>query len=110
MGKGWTIKEINLLKQLAEQGKDRDEISKILGRSYSSITNISFKWKIDITNKNKFKNKIYAMYKKDDYITSGTVDELAIYLNVKPRTITFYMTDSYLKRTNDNYIRVIDIS
>lgn len=40
----------------------------------------------------------YALYKGDKYLYGGTKEELAKYLNVKPRTIDFYSRPSYLKR------------
>lgn len=41
---------------------------------------------------------IYAMYKGDEYLGEGTIEELAEYFKVKPRTIKFYLTPTYLKR------------
>lgn len=41
---------------------------------------------------------IYALYKNDEYITSGTKEEIANYCNVSPRTIMFYLTPTYSKR------------
>lgn len=42
--------------------------------------------------------KIYALYKGDNYITDGTKKELADYLGVKIRTISFYMSPTYANR------------
>lgn len=41
---------------------------------------------------------IYAMYKGDEYLRDGTIEELAEYFKVNPRTIKFYLTPTYLKR------------
>lgn len=54
--------------------------------------------------------KIYALYKGDNYITDGTKEELAKYLNVKVRTIEFYLSPTYAKRgrgINGNRKKVI---
>ena len=53
--------------------------------------------------------KVYALYKGDKYITSGTKKELADYLGVKVDTITFYMSPTYEKRGKDNRKKVIRI-
>lgn len=54
--------------------------------------------------------KIYALYKGDNYITDGTIEELAEYLKVKPRTIRYYTTPAYKKRMNlENAINVVCI-
>jgi len=48
-----------------------------------------------------------ALYKGDNYLFGGTKEELAKYLNVKPKTIEFYSRSSYLKRianSKDRYI------
>ena len=40
----------------------------------------------------------YAIYKGDKFIDIGTAKELAEKRNVKPETIEFYASPSYLKR------------
>lgn len=40
----------------------------------------------------------YALYKGDKFIDIGTAKELAKKCNVKPETIEFYASPSYLKR------------
>lgn len=44
------------------------------------------------------KKGIYALYKGEEYITDGTKQELAEYLNVKEKTITFYSSPAHKKR------------
>ena len=41
---------------------------------------------------------IYAMYKGEEYLGEGTIEELAKCFNVNPRTIKFYLTPTYSKR------------
>lgn len=55
------------------------------------------------------KKKIYALYKGDEWITDGTKEELAEYLNVKVKTIDFYTTPVWRKRTKDNAYIVIKL-
>ncbi|WP_404427283.1 hypothetical protein LG296_01565 [Ureibacillus chungkukjangi] len=57
--------------------------------------------------KRHFNNRIYALYRGEEYLTDGTQKELAQYLGVKRKTIQFYMTPSWLKRTSENALRVI---
>lgn len=42
--------------------------------------------------------RIYALYKGDKWLLDGTKQELADYLGVKLRTISFYMSPTYAKR------------
>lgn len=42
--------------------------------------------------------RIYALYKGEEYLYSGTKEELANYLGVKVRTIDFYISPTYSKR------------
>jgi len=44
------------------------------------------------------KEKIFALYKGEKVIDIGTAKELAKKCNVKPETIEFYASPSYLKR------------
>lgn len=44
------------------------------------------------------KKGIYALYKGEEYITDGTKQELAEYLNVEKKTISFYLSPTYKKR------------
>ena len=44
--------------------------------------------------------KTYALYKGDTFIDIGTIDYLASLLKVCNRTIMFYGSPTYLKRTN----------
>lgn len=42
--------------------------------------------------------KTYALYKGDEIIAEGTVNEIAEELNSKPKSILFYNTPSYKNR------------
>ena len=53
-------------------------------------------------------NKLYALYNGDKFITIGTRLELAEYLDVKIKTIDFYRSKVYQKRTNYNGYIVIE--
>ena len=48
------------------------------------------------------KRAIYAIYKGEDLLFTGTVEQCAEELGVKPRTIKFYVTQTYKKRISDN--------
>ncbi|HBI2123658.1 TPA: hypothetical protein KZI24_001098 [Listeria monocytogenes] len=51
----------------------------------------------------------YALYKGDDLLKIGTLDELAEFRKVKRETIFFYATPTYQKRTTDKGLRVIRV-
>lgn len=109
MTRNWTTKEIELLKQLASEGKDRFEISKILDRDYSSVKSKAFALGLKVSNYSNFNGKIYAVYKKDKYITSGSIYEIAEYLKVNLKTVKFYLSNVHLKRSSEKAIRLIEI-
>ena len=52
---------------------------------------------------------MYALYRGDKFIDLGTKQYLANLLNVSINTITFYMSPTYRKRTNNNGYLVIRI-
>ena len=54
-------------------------------------------------------NKIYALYHGDEFIDMGTKEHLAKLLNIKVRTIEFYLSPTYKKRTNYNGYIVIRV-
>ena len=43
-------------------------------------------------------NPEYALYKGDEFITLGTIKEIAKFLGVSERTVHFYSTPTYRKR------------
>ncbi|EAD9159838.1 hypothetical protein AOE70_05890 [Listeria monocytogenes] len=51
----------------------------------------------------------YALYKADELLIIGTVEELAEFQKVKRETIVFYATPTYQKRTTDKGLRVIRV-
>lgn len=55
--------------------------------------------------------KKYALYKGDEYLYDGSLLQLAIKRNVKLRTIQFYLTPTYKKRTrkSKNAIVLVEI-
>lgn len=54
--------------------------------------------------------RIYALYKGDKWITDGTRKEIAEFIGVKPRTITYYMSNVHAKRgKSENRPKVIFI-
>lgn len=51
----------------------------------------------------------YALYKADDLLKIGTLDELAEFRKVKRETILFYATPTYRKRTTEKGLRVVKL-
>lgn len=52
------------------------------------------------------KKSEYALYRGDEFIMIGTIDELAKFKNVKKSTIMFYGSPAYGKRTKKGYMLV----
>lgn len=53
------------------------------------------------------KEKVYALYKGDNFIDLGTRKELAERIGVGERTIYFYSTETYQKRNKDGNCYVV---
>jgi hypothetical protein len=54
------------------------------------------------------KKQIYALYRGDEFINLGTIEELARYEKVKPRSIRYLQTPAYKKKfKEDNNRRVL---
>ena len=55
--------------------------------------------------------KEYALYKGDNFITLGTIPEIAKKLEVTPQTIYFYKTPAYKKRKRNgkDYLELVEI-
>ncbi len=56
---------------------------------------------MDLKRKTK---KEYALYKGDEIIMFGTIEEIAKAQGVKRKTILFYQTPAYLKRHEKSHI------
>ena len=48
------------------------------------------------------KKQIYALYRGDEFINLGTIEELAKYENVKPKTIRYFQTPCYKKKFKED--------
>ena len=46
--------------------------------------------------------KIYVLYKGDEQLAEGTLDELAEKFNVKKKTLLFQQSPTYVKRGKNN--------
>lgn len=55
--------------------------------------------------------KIYALYKGEELLATGTIVQIAYKMGVKIRTIQFYKTPVYLKRRKNgkNYRELIEL-
>lgn len=52
---------------------------------------------------------IYSVYKGDEEIAFGTIDEIANKLNIKPESVLFYGTPTYINRTSENARRLVRV-
>lgn len=48
------------------------------------------------------KEKVYALYEGDKFLTLGTLKEIANELGINVKSVLFYGTPAYLKRTKGN--------
>ena len=55
------------------------------------------------------KEKIYALYRGDEYICDGTIEEVAKKQGVKVETIYFYKSPTYKKRTKGRGYLLIEV-
>ena len=53
------------------------------------------------------KNKIYALYKGEEQLAEGTLDELAKIFDVKRKTLLFYQSPAHCERRNKGKSRVL---
>lgn len=53
--------------------------------------------------------KEYAVYHDDEFIGIGTTKELSELMNVMPRTILFYRTNAYQKRSKGRGYVIVDL-
>ena len=55
--------------------------------------------------------KIYALYKGEKLLATGTIMQIAYQMGVKLRTIQFYKTPTYLKRRKKgkNYRELVEL-
>ncbi len=44
------------------------------------------------------KDRVYALYKGEEFLTLGTIDEIASIMKVKRETIYFYTMPAYKRR------------
>lgn len=51
------------------------------------------------------KNKEYALYKGDEILAIGTIEEIAKKMKVDYRTIKFYTTKTWKKRSKGSFKR-----
>ena len=53
--------------------------------------------------------KEYALYKGDELLAFGTIKEISDQLKIKEKTLHYYKTPSYIKRTSEKSRRLIKI-
>lgn len=55
------------------------------------------------------KSKEYAVYKGEEILVIGTLEECAAYLKVKPDTVLFYKSPAHKARTSKNGRRTVEL-
>lgn len=56
-----------------------------------------------------FPKQVYALYRGDTYVTSGTADEIAEELGIDRKTVLFYSTPAYKKRIKHKGYQLINL-
>ena len=110
--KRWTPNEDTLIRQLKRRGKTAKEISKAVGRTPGAVNSrlrfLGDVGKVRLVNPPLPPHSMdrdadyYVLYKGDEYITEGTVKDIAHQLGVQTDTVYIYKTPSKLKRRGKN--------
>lgn len=106
--KRWTNEDDLYLVNNVDECSNR-ELAENLGRTVRSVSarlGILGVKRTSILNDN---SKIYALYKGDEFITTGTIQELAEWEGVLKQTIYFYTTQAHVKRAGDNAVVVVSL-
>ena len=108
--KKWTMKEVAELKKIYSR-MHTEEIAKKLNRTYGSIavkaTSLGLKKDLDYLRKRKMEKEIYAMYRGDDLLVVGTLQEIADHQNMTVGNVRFMTYPSYHKRSAGRNRRLV---
>lgn len=100
--KHWTMNEIIELKRLYPI-MQTVEVAKKLNRSPKSIgtkaASLGLKKDWDTLNRRKMESEIFAMYKGDDLLVVGTLQEIADHQNMTIDNVRFMAYPSYHKKS-----------
>ena len=100
--KHWTMDEIDELKRLYPRMKSVD-LAKKLGRPLHSVTtkatSMGLKKDRDFLNRQKMESALYAMYKGDELLVMGTLEEIAEHQDMTIGNVRFMSYPSYHKRS-----------
>ena len=100
--KHWTMDEIDELKRLYPR-METVEVAKKLNRQLSSVatkaTSLGLKKDRDFLNRQKMESETYAMYKGDELLVVGTLEEIAEHQNMTIGNVRFMTYPSYHKRS-----------
>jgi len=98
----WAVSEIAELKNLYPK-MPSSEIAKKLNRSNSSVTSkaasLGLKKDYDHLRRQKMENEIYAMYRGDELLVVGTLQEIADHQNMTVGNVRFMAYPSYHKKS-----------
>lgn len=59
------------------------------------------------SNRKSRTSKDYALYRGDDLLMVGTVEEIARYLGIQPKSVYFLSSKSYHKRCEGSAVRIM---
>lgn len=108
--KHWSLGEIAELKELYPRTHTK-EIAKELNRTYSSVaikaTSLGLKKDRDYLNRQKMEREIYMMYRGDDLLVMGTLEEIAEHQNMTVGNVRFMAYPSYHKRSEGRDRRLV---
>ncbi len=94
--KTWTAEEELLLLKMREGGAKWKEIAKVLGRSPQAVgTRLCLLGGTIKNEKDGEYMDVYALYKGDDLIVSGTLSQISETLGIKTSSLKAYSYASY---------------
>lgn len=100
--KRWSMSEIEELKKLYPR-METVEVAKRLNRRLHSVTtkatSLGLKKDRDFLNRKKMESETYAMYKGDELLVVGTLEEIAEHQGMTIGNVRFMTYPSYHKRS-----------
>ena len=108
--KQWTMDEVAKLKRLYPT-METAEIAEKLDRTQSSVStkasSLGLKKDWDTLRRQKMESEIFAMYRGDDLLVMGTLEEIAEHQNMTVSNVRFLAYPSYHKKSEGKDRRLV---
>ena len=98
------LKRLYPIMQTVEVAEKLDRSPKSIGTKAASL-GLKKDW--DTLSRRKMESEIYAMYKGDDLLVTGTLEEIADHQNMSVSNVRFMTYPSYHKRSSRRNRRLV---